>query len=141
MKTLNCSKVFESVNAGMKETKDERNLWKKEFCSLSKLLRDAQTVAGFKIVKPIFERYDLPLTRKMSAAEFIERLPVECFKEVRDDLIPAYVSRSAKRDEAGNVMKDKEGNVLEWEYKLTPVRVWTLDKFVKVLATAEAAKK
>ena len=145
MKTLvNFESVYESVNNCMKATKEERNLWKTTFNSLSRLLRVAQSKEGIKIVKPIFERFNLPTTGKVKPSEILALIPSEYMKEdKKGNSFPCYLSKVVKKekDKEGNLVecKDKEGNLL-YVYELRPVRdnAWTLDKFVKVLATATA---
>jgi hypothetical protein len=39
------------------------------------LLKEAQTKEGFKVSKPFFELFDLPLTRKVTPSDILERIP------------------------------------------------------------------
>lgn len=145
MKTsVNFETVHTNVVNVMKETKEERNLWKATFNSLSRLLRVAQTKEGMKIVAPIFGRFNLPTTGKVKPSEILALIPSEYMKEdKKGNINPCYLSKVVKKekDKEGNLVecKDKEGNTI-YEFKLTSVKdnAWTLDKLVKVLATATA---
>lgn len=143
MTQINYSKVFENVNAVMKDTQKERDLWKLTFNSASRLLREAQTKEGFKIARPIFERFNLPLTRKFKPSELFELIPSDLWmKDKKNNSYPCYVSRSVEKNEDGTDKKDKNGNLI-YKFRLCPIRdnTWTFDKFVKLMSSVEGLKK
>lgn len=127
---------YNQVANSMKETREARNIWKQKFCSLSRLMRTAQTKEGLEIVKPIFEAFNIPTTGKVKPSEIEQKFKVWT-ETKKNGNIPAYISRKAKRDEAGEIVKDDKGNVI-YEYVKTAVRPnnWTLDNLVKVLASS-----
>lgn len=127
---------YNKVANSMKETKEARSIWKQSFCSLSRLLRVAQTKEGLAIVKPIFEAFNIPTTGKVKPSEMESYFKVWTEHKKLGNL-PAYISRRAKRDDAGVILKDDKGNVI-YEYVKTAVRPnnWTLDNLVKVLASS-----
>lgn len=51
------------------------DLFHTKFSTLSRLLKEAQTKEGFKVSKPFFELFDLPLTRKVTPSDILERIP------------------------------------------------------------------
>ena len=58
----------------------EHNLMKTNFLSLSSLLKVLQTIDNFDKVKPIFERYNLPITRRATPSDIMDRIPESCYR-------------------------------------------------------------
>ena len=55
---------------------DQRpELLNRKFTTLSRLLKEIQSKEGFKVSKPFFELFDLPLTRKVTPSDILERIP------------------------------------------------------------------
>ena len=127
----------------MKETKKERTIWRSNYFSLSRLLRDTQTKEGLKITTPIFAALNLPTTGKIKPSEILESLSdSQFYTDKKGNKFPAYVTRREITDENGNPVLTKEG-LKTYEYKLTPIREgsWTLDKLCKLISDRNALQK
>lgn len=136
MKTIiSTVESYNNVVNNMKTTKKDRDLFKATFCSLSRTLRNMQTVEGFKACKPIFELLGLPTTRQVGP-KVVEARINNWVEDKKLGKLPAYTTRRAVKDDNGAPVLDKEGNQV-YEYSLTAVRpgAWTIDKFVKVLSS------
>lgn len=120
----------------MKATRKQRNIWKKEYFSLSRLLRDTQTKSALTITAEIFAELGLPTSGKIKPAEVLNGLnPAQFVDDKKGNKFPAYVTQVAILDAEGKPVLDAEGNKT-YNYKLTAIREggWTLDKLCKLIS-------
>ena len=134
---MNFVAVKHPKNNSTKEMKMGHNLLKAHFSSLSRLLRETQTVEGFKIAKPIFEKLKLPLNRKIRPSNIMERVPKSNFCVDSEGIKKcAYPQRHKKYtvNSKGEKVEVKDGNGNPvYEYKLSPIQTWSLDILEKLL--------
>ena len=130
--------IEDNINNAMKMKKKEPNILKTTFPSLNRLLKETQTVEGFKAARFVYEELNLPLNRKIKISDILARVPKSnFFIDTNGKKLIAIPERRKKyvvnsKGEKIEV-KDNQGNPV-YEYKLSPIlNNWTLEKLKKAL--------
>lgn len=76
--------IRECINITDRIPRHEDNIMKLRYNSLSRLLREAQSKDNYIKVEPIFEKYGIPLTRRVKPADILARIPDSCFTTDKD---------------------------------------------------------
>ena len=76
--------IRECININTMIPRQEDNFIKIRYSSLSRLLREVQSKDNFNKVEPIFEKYGIPLTRRVKPADILARIPDSCFTTDKD---------------------------------------------------------
>lgn len=97
--------IRECINIKDRIPRQEDNIMKLRYNSLSRLLREVQSKDNFIKVEPIFAQYGIPLTRRVKPADILARIPDTCF------------------------ITDKNGN------RTIPIQkgTWSLEKMLKLI--------
>jgi hypothetical protein len=124
-------------NNASKEMKMGKNLLKAHFPSLSRLLKETQTAEGIKEAKPIFEKLNLPLNRKIRPSDILERVPKSNYyidsEGVKKCVLPQRRKKYTVNSKGEKVdVKDRNGKPV-YENILLPIKTWSLGILEKLL--------
>lgn len=132
---------YNNQKDALKVSAKGRKLFKQTTYTLTRLLNEMQTKAGWVACESIFVELQLPTTRKLSRNDFLAMLKADQFTDVynketkKSEPVPVVTTRRVVTEIVDGVRLPKVVNGENvYEYRKTPVvnGQWTIEKFIAV---------